>query len=55
MELAAEGSDFSQQANECPLCDVCKHHHLQGVKCTICGHVGRSNVLARMKVSAMQL
>lgn len=24
-----------------PVCDVCGHCHLQGVKCTICGHVGK--------------
>lgn len=24
-----------------PICDVCGHCHLQGVKCTICGHVGK--------------
>ena len=24
-----------------PVCDVCGHCHVQGVKCTICGHVGK--------------
>jgi len=24
-----------------PICDVCGHCHVQGVKCTICGHVGK--------------
>ena len=24
-----------------PICDVCGHNHVQGVKCTICGHVGK--------------
>jgi len=24
-----------------PICDVCGHCHVQGVKCEICGHVGK--------------
>jgi hypothetical protein len=24
-----------------PICDVCGHNHVQGVKCKICGHVGK--------------
>jgi hypothetical protein len=24
-----------------PICDVCGHCHVQGVKCAICGHVGK--------------
>jgi hypothetical protein len=24
-----------------PVCDVCGHNHIQGVKCQICGHVGK--------------
>mmetsp|Transcript_3233 Transcript_3233/g.6769 ORF Transcript_3233/g.6769 Transcript_3233/m.6769 type:complete len:185 (-) Transcript_3233:47-601(-) len=24
-----------------PICDVCGHCHVQGVKCQICGHVGK--------------
>lgn len=24
-----------------PICDVCGHCHVQGVKCKICGHVGK--------------
>ena len=24
-----------------PICDVCGHCHIQGVKCKICGHVGK--------------
>ena len=24
-----------------PLCDVCGHNHVQGVKCQVCGHVGK--------------
>ena len=24
-----------------PICDVCGHNHMQGVKCEICGHVGK--------------
>ncbi len=24
-----------------PICDVCGHNHVQGVKCEICGHVGK--------------
>ena len=29
-----------------PLCDVCNHHHHQGVACSICGHVGKAAVLS---------
>ena len=25
-----------------PLCKVCNHHHVQGTKCDICGHVGKT-------------
>ncbi len=24
-----------------PICDVCGHNHVQGVKCEICGHIGK--------------
>ncbi|KAJ1637070.1 hypothetical protein T492DRAFT_954804 [Pavlovales sp. CCMP2436] len=24
-----------------PICDVCGHCHVQGVKCSVCGHVGK--------------
>jgi hypothetical protein len=27
---------------EVPLCAVCNHRHVQGVKCEICGHVGKT-------------
>ena len=33
-----------------PLCPSCNHHHIQGVKCTICGHVGRSQIFPKMQV-----
>ena len=31
-----------------PVCDVCGHCHVQGVKCTICGHVGKYIGAARL-------
>eukprot|EP01033_Poteriospumella_lacustris_P021963 gene21963-16414_t len=34
---------------EAPLCTSCGHHHEQGVKCLICGHVGKSQIFAKMR------
>ncbi|ETV72826.1 hypothetical protein H257_12183 [Aphanomyces astaci] len=31
------------------LCRVCNHHHEDGVKCTICGHIGKSKVFQFLK------
>lgn len=41
--------------NEIPMCNSCGHNHVQGVKCQICGHVGRSMIYQKMKVSSMLL
>ena len=41
-------------SNELPLCTVCNHRHEQGVKCTICGHVGRSHMYLRMKAKSQR-
>lgn len=35
-----------------PLCTVCGHMHVQGIKCHICGHVGRSQIFQKMKLRA---
>mmetsp|Transcript_31410 Transcript_31410/g.34295 ORF Transcript_31410/g.34295 Transcript_31410/m.34295 type:complete len:226 (+) Transcript_31410:125-802(+) len=35
---------------EIPLCTSCGHHHEQGVKCTICGHVGKSQIYMKMRL-----
>jgi len=32
-----------------PICAVCQHPHIQGVKCHICGHKGRSNIYQKMQ------
>ncbi len=37
-----------------PLCKVCQHPHVLGVKCTICGHVGPSNIYAKMCARAAE-
>lgn len=39
---------------EIPLCKVCQHPHVLGVKCTICGHVGPSNIYAKMCARAAE-
>jgi hypothetical protein len=38
-----------------PFCSTCKHHHHQGSKCGICGHVGRNTIFKKMheKAAAM--
>jgi hypothetical protein len=40
----------SQKRMSAPLCQFCKHHHHQGIKCEICGHVGKSNLYSKMRV-----
>ena len=35
-----------------PICDVCGHCHVQGVKCTICGHVGKYIGAARARAQS---
>ena len=37
-----------------PKCKTCGHHHIQGIKCTICGHVGRSDLFQRMRDTAFR-
>lgn len=32
---------FQRRRERDPICDVCGHNHVQGVKCQICGHVGK--------------
>lgn len=34
-------ADCAPKRERDPICDVCGHCHVQGVKCTICGHVGK--------------
>lgn len=34
---------------EIPLCTSCGHCHEQGIKCTVCGHVGKSQIFAKMR------
>ena len=38
-------------SGEIPLCDSCGHRHIQGVRCTICGHIGKSQIFVKMRVS----
>jgi len=35
-----------------PICVVCKHAHEQGVRCSECGHVGKSNLYPKMLARA---
>lgn len=35
-----------------PWCDTCNHRHQQGVKCSLCGHIGRSQLYQKMRVKA---
>lgn len=38
---------------EVPYCGTCRHHHFQGVACSICGHVGKGNtIFKKMKDKA---
>jgi hypothetical protein len=41
---------YEELDSEIPFCDVCKHRHIQGIKCSLCGHIGRSNIYPKMKV-----
>mmetsp|Transcript_16532 Transcript_16532/g.16642 ORF Transcript_16532/g.16642 Transcript_16532/m.16642 type:complete len:211 (+) Transcript_16532:387-1019(+) len=41
-----------EREEEIPLCPSCNHRHIQGVKCHICGHVGRSQIYSKMKAKA---
>lgn len=36
----------AQVSGAAPLCNVCGHNHVQGVKCDICGHVGNADAAA---------
>ncbi|KAJ0408895.1 hypothetical protein ATCC90586_005932 [Pythium insidiosum] len=38
---------------ETPLCSVCDHRHEQGVKCSVCGHTGKSRVFHLLKMKSM--
>ncbi len=35
---------------EIPICTSCGHRHILGIKCDICGHVGKSQIFTKMKV-----
>lgn len=37
--------------DDIPICGSCGHRHILGVKCSICGHVGKSQIFTKMKVS----
>lgn len=39
---------------EAPLCKVCNHPHVLGVKCAYCPHVGPSNIYAKMCARAAE-
>ena len=39
-------------AAEVPMCLVCNHRHVQGQKCSVCGHVGRSQIYQKMRQKA---
>lgn len=35
-----------------PLCTTCNHRHAQGIRCPICGHIGKSQIYPKMKMRA---
>mmetsp|Transcript_21375 Transcript_21375/g.36165 ORF Transcript_21375/g.36165 Transcript_21375/m.36165 type:complete len:303 (+) Transcript_21375:46-954(+) len=35
-----------------PLCTTCGHRHILGVRCSICGHVGKSQIFPKMRAKA---
>mmetsp|Transcript_26006 Transcript_26006/g.48850 ORF Transcript_26006/g.48850 Transcript_26006/m.48850 type:complete len:211 (+) Transcript_26006:111-743(+) len=41
-------SSEAELSGAVPLCKGCNHHHHQGTKCSVCGHVGQSHLYARM-------
>lgn len=43
------------EIDDIPLCSICNHRHIQGVKCAICGHVGRSQIYQKMRIRANAL
>ena len=38
--LAGKGAEAAAEAAGAPFCGVCQHFHFQGVKCSVCGHLG---------------
>ena len=42
----------SQDDESIPMCTVCNHRHVLGVRCTVCGHVGRSQIYQKMRARA---
>ena len=46
--------DTNITTQSAPYCETCKHHHEQGVKCAICGHIGRSTIFLKMKQKALK-
>mmetsp|Transcript_30373 Transcript_30373/g.29022 ORF Transcript_30373/g.29022 Transcript_30373/m.29022 type:complete len:211 (+) Transcript_30373:198-830(+) len=40
--------------DDIPLCTSCGHRHIQGVKCHICGHVGKSQIYQKMRIRAKE-
>ena len=54
--FSSDQQQFSQRkkkmnvVEEVPICGFCSHRHHQGIKCTICGHVGKSNLYLKMRV-----
>ena len=42
----------NQEDESIPMCTVCNHRHVQGVRCTVCGHVGRSQIYQKMRARA---
>ena len=49
MDFAFGAPIGSTSISSIPLCSVCNHHHEQGVKCDICGHVGKSTIYPKMR------
>ena len=41
------------ESSSLPWCPTCRHHHEQGIKCTVCGHTGKSQIFPKMKARSI--
>lgn len=45
---------MTQESPDIPLCPTCNHHHVLGTRCSVCGHVGKSNIFPKMKMRSQE-
>ena len=50
MAASSRARDANKRERD-PICDVCGHNHVQGVKCKICGHVGKYIGASRHRIA----